>query len=251
MKVAVLADVHGNLEALAAVLEDLEKEGVDKVLFLGDAVGYGADPGACLELLEKAACQWVAGNHDHAAAQDQEAIEDLHEDAAAAILWTRGVLSPDARGRLRKLSLDSVNEEARLVHGSPWVPGKWQYVMSVQDAEKGFAACENRVILVGHTHIPAAYVEFECRRLFTGVMRRIGQTDPTSVEIDPAHRYILNVGSVGQPRDGDPRACYALFDREAGSYAIRRIPYDVDRASEKIRKAGLPVNLAERIKSGH
>ena len=122
--------------------------------------------------------------------------------------------------------------------------------MSIQDAEKGFGSCENRVIFVGHTHVPAVYVELECRRLFTGVSRRIQQAEPTAVEIEQGYRYILNVGSVGQPRDGDPRACYGTYDDESGSYALHRIPYDVGRACQKIRKAGLPEALAERLMSG-
>jgi diadenosine tetraphosphatase ApaH/serine/threonine PP2A family protein phosphatase len=251
VKVAILSDVHANLEALTAVLEDVESRSVDKILFLGDAVGYGADPVTCLERLENSVYRFVAGNHDHSAGSDQECLDDLHENAAAAIRWTRGVLPPEVKDRLRKLPLDSVNEGTYLVHGSPYQPGRWEYVMSAQDAERGFGACENKVIFVGHSHIPAAYVEVECKRLFTGVMRRIEQHPPGSVEIDPRYRYILNVGSVGQPRDGDPRASYATYDEEAGSYALHRIPYDVERASGKIRKAGLPERLADRLRYGN
>lgn len=251
VKVAILADVHGNLEALTAVLEDVDGRSVDRILFLGDAVGYGADPAPCLELLEKSAFRFVAGNHDHAAGNEQECLEDLNEDAAAAIRWTRRVLPLEAKDRLRKLPLDCLDEGTYLVHGSPYKPGRWEYVMSPRDAEKGFGACENRVTFVGHTHIPAAYVEVECKRLFTGVMRRIEQPEPALVKIDQRYRCILNVGSVGQPRDGDPRACYGTYDEQAGSYTMHRVPYDVARAAEKIRKAGLPETLAERLKSGH
>jgi diadenosine tetraphosphatase ApaH/serine/threonine PP2A family protein phosphatase len=123
--------------------------------------------------------------------------------------------------------------------------------MSHQDAERGFSACTGRLIFVGHSHVPAAHVELESKRLFTGVMRRIGQPEAASIEIEPQFRYILNVGSVGQPRDGDPRACYASYDEEEGSYALHRVPYDVEKASEKIKKAGLPGRLAERLKTGH
>jgi diadenosine tetraphosphatase ApaH/serine/threonine PP2A family protein phosphatase len=251
VKVAVLSDVHANLEALTAVLEDVEKRSVDRVLFLGDAVGYGADPGPCLEALEKFAFRIVAGNHDHAAGKEQGAgLDDLHEDAAAAIRWTQRVLPQEAKSRLRALPLDCLDDGTYLVHGSPHKPDRWEYVMSIQDAEKGFGSCEKRVIFVGHTHIPAVYVELECRRLFTGVMRRIEQAEPAAIKIEQRYRYILNVGSVGQPRDGDPRACYGTYDDEAGSYTLHRIPYDVDRASRKIRKAGLPEALAERLASG-
>jgi len=173
VKVAILSDVHANLEALTAVLEDVDSRSVDRILFLGDAVGYGADPAACLELLEKSVFRFVAGNHDHAAGNDQEGLEDLHEDAATAIRWTRGVLAQEAKERLQGLPLGCLEGPMHLVHGSPYKPEIWRYVMSEQDAERGFAASESRVIFVGHSHIPAAYVEVECKRLFTGVMRRI------------------------------------------------------------------------------
>jgi diadenosine tetraphosphatase ApaH/serine/threonine PP2A family protein phosphatase len=251
MKVAILADVHGNLEALTAVLEDLEKRSVDRIFFLGDAVGYGADPGPCLVLLEKSAFRFVAGNHDHAAANDHECLEDLQEDAAAALRWTREVLSSETKERLQRFPLDCRDAGAYFVHGSPYRPGRWEYVLSERDAEKGFGACEHRVAFVGHTHIPAAYVEVECKRLFTGMTRRIKAADPESLQLEPHFRYILNAGSVGQPRDCDPRAAYAIFEQEAGRYTLLRVPYDVETASSKIRKAGLPEGLAERLKGGN
>ena len=251
MKTGILADVHGNLEALTAVLEDLEKRSVDRVLFLGDAVGYGADPLRCLELLENSASLCVAGNHDQAAGNEQIRLEDLHEDAATAIRWTRDVLPQDAKDRLRELPLNCRDERACLVHGSPFEPGGWEYILTTQDAEKAFGACESEVVFVGHSHIPAAYVELECKRLFTGVMRRIRTADPGSLQVEPRYRYILNAGSVGQPRDGDPRAAYAILDAEAGSYRLLRVSYDVETASTKIKKAGLPESLARRIKSGN
>ena len=160
-------------------------------------------------------------------------------------------MPPEAKERLQKLPLDCLDGELYLVHGSPFKPGRWEYVLSVQDADKGFGACQNRVTLVGHTHIPAAYVEVECKRLFTGMMRRIEMADAESLQLEPRYRYILNPGSVGQPRDGDPRAAYAILDPETGRYRLLRVPYDVEKASSKIRKAGLPENLAERLKSGN
>jgi len=160
-------------------------------------------------------------------------------------------MPPEAKDRLRKLPLDCLDEEAYLVHGSPFKPRRWDYVLSAQDADKGFGACESTVTLVGHTHIPAVFVEVECKRLFTGMMRRIEMADPESLQLEPRCRYILNPGSVGQPRDGDPRAAYAIFDPQAGRYTIQRVSYDVEKASTKIRKAGLPEDLAERLKSGN
>lgn len=250
MKVAILSDVHGNLEALAAVLEDLDRRSIRRVLFLGDVVGYGADPEPCLEGIEKVAHRSVAGNHDRAVADDRESLSCFTDDAAAAIRWTRDAMTRNARARLLALPVECSEDPMILVHGSPHRPEQWNYVMSQQDAEKAFSACDGRLILVGHSHVPAAYVELECKRLFTGVTRRIGQAKTAWVRIEPGYRYILNAGSVGQPRDGDPRACYAIFDEESGTFALKRVPYDVEKASAKIRRAGLPATLAERIKSG-
>jgi len=251
MKVAILSDVHANLEALSAVLEDLEGHGVQKILFLGDDVGYGADPGPCLEMLGRAACGWVAGNHDYAAARDEESLLAFREDAATAIRWSRNVLPRQAKDRLRKFPLECFEEGVHLVHGSPHKPDQWHYLMTEKDAERGFAASQSKVILVGHSHIPAAFIEVECKRLFTGVMRRIEGAKADSLRVEPRHRYILNVGSVGQPRDGDPRAAYAIFDPASGAYTLHRVAYDVEKASTKIKKAGLPEGLAERLRFGN
>jgi diadenosine tetraphosphatase ApaH/serine/threonine PP2A family protein phosphatase len=250
MTVAILSDVHGNLEALTAVLEDLDRQSISRVLFLGDVVGYGADPEPCLALLETRVHRSIAGNHDRAAANDQESLSSFTDDAAAAIRWTREVMTREARERLLSMPLEWAEDGRVLIHGSPYRLEEWQYVMSQQDADKAFSVCDRRLIFVGHSHVPAAYVEVECKRLFTGVMRKIDEPDPGSVKVESAYRYLLNVGSVGQPRDGDPRACYATYDEETGAFRLHRIPYDVKRASDKIRKAGLPENLAERLKSG-
>ncbi len=251
MKIAILSDVHGNLEALTAVFQDMRGRAVERIFFLGDAVGYGADPGPCIELLEKSAFLFVAGNHDLAAANDQDRLECFHEDAATAIRWTRGTLAQEAKERLRRLPLEWREEGVHLVHGSPYRPDRWEYVMSAKEAERGFGASDSTVIFVGHSHVPAAYIEVERKRLFTGVIRRIRGADPASLRLEPPFRYLLNVGSVGQPRDGDPRAAYAVFEPESGRYTMLRVAYDVERAARKIRRAGLPEGLAERLKTGN
>jgi len=224
---------------------------VDRIFFLGDAVGYGADPGPCVELLEKSASLFLAGNHDLAAANDQDRLECFHEDAAASLRWTRDALAQEAKERLHRLPLTWREEGMHLAHGSPCRPERWEYILSEKDAERAFGASESRVIFVGHSHVPAAYVEVERKRLFTGVTRRIRGADPASLRIESPLRYLLNVGSVGQPRDGDPRAAYAIFEPESGSYALLRVAYDVKRAAGKIRRAGLPEGLAERLETGN
>lgn len=250
MEVALLSDVHANLEALTAVVEELERRQIGRLLFLGDAVGYGADPEPCLEILEKLAGRFVAGNHDRAAAIEEESLDHFSEDAGASIRWTREVLSSQGKDRLRRLPLECLEEGMHLVHGSPHQPDRWNYVMDELDAERGFAASGAGMIFVGHSHVPAAFVEIECKRLFTGVLRRVRAAKPDSLRAEPRHRYIVNVGSVGQPRDGDPRACYATYDLESGACTLRRVAYDVERAAAKIRRAGLPKRLAERLEHG-
>ncbi len=250
MKVAVLSDVHANLEALSAVLEDVERRSVDRILFVGDVVGYGADPGPCLALIENAGCRCIAGNHDMAAADDRLGLEGFQDDAADGIRWTRSALSQSEKGRLAALPLESQDGELHLVHGSPFRPERWTYVLSEKDAETGFGATSSRLTLVGHSHIPSAYVEVEAKRIFSGVMRRVKAAAPDSLTLQPGVRYMLNAGSVGQPRDGDPRAAYAILDPERGAYTLHRVAYDVEGASAKIRRAGLPEALAERLVAG-
>jgi diadenosine tetraphosphatase ApaH/serine/threonine PP2A family protein phosphatase len=250
LRIAVLADVHGNLEALGAVFEDLEGRSADRLFFLGDAVGYGADPEPCVEMLMNRASRLVVGNHDHASADPQEDLDAFHPDAAAALIWTRGALSRRSAEVLRALPLSCEEESIHLVHGSPCRPQAWEYVLSERDAERAFGVSRSRFVLVGHTHIPAAHAELECRRLFSGVFRRVRSLDPGSLRLDPRYRYILNPGSVGQPRDGNPRAAYAILDSESGTYELVRVAYDVEKASEKIRRAGLPGILAERLRWG-
>jgi predicted phosphodiesterase len=225
MRVAILSDVHANLEALTAVLEELDRQYVDRILFLGDAVGYGADPERCIEVLAKAAHRAIAGNHDTAVASDGESLASFRHEAASAVRWTRDMLTQETRDGLRAMPLECIEDGMHLVHGSPHVPGRWQYVLSRQDAEKAFSACNSGLILVGHSHIPSAFVEVECRRLFTGVTRRIEARRPDSIRIEPRYRYLLNVGSVGQPRDGGP-AC-VVRDLRAGHRRVHAAPSDV------------------------
>ena len=240
MRYAILSDVHANLEALRAVLADAEGR-VDGVLCLGDVVGYGADPAPCVELIGARAAMLVAGTHDHAAA----GLVDpswFNSDARAAIEWTAERLDDDHRAWLGGRSLVAVVGDATLVHASPRNPEEWEYLVSGPDGWDVFGAFDTRLCFVGHSHRPAVW--------------SVGSSGPdfergaTVATLENGRRYIVNVGSVGQPRDHDPRAAYALWDVEARRVEIRRVAYDVDAVRRKIRAAGLPRFLADRLAVG-
>ncbi len=240
MRYAVLSDIHGNLEALEAVLADAA-ERADTVLCLGDVVGYGADPEACMELIAGRAAALVAGNHEHAVAGLLD-LDWFNDYARAAVEWTRDRLDEDHRSYLAALPLVAEVGDATLVHASPERPEEWEYLVSPQDGFAAFPAFATRLCFVGHSHRPAAW--------------SLGSSGPEFVagavelSLESGRRYIVNVGSVGQPRDRDPRAAYALWDADRGRLVIRRVAYDVDTARRKILAGGLPRLLADRLPRG-
>ena len=240
MRYAILSDIHGNLEALDAVLADAGSR-ADAVLCLGDIVGYGADPAACLERIAARAEAVVAGNHDHGVA----GLLDLawfNDWARAAAEWTQSRLDDDHRAWLGTRPLVHVIDDATLVHASPARPEEWDYLISAADGYEAFPAFETRVCFVGHSHRPGAWS-----------LGSSGPThDPNATEtvFEHGRRYLINVGSVGQPRDRDARAAYALWDTDEHRVTIRRVPYDLATARGKILAAGLPTFLAERLLMG-
>ncbi len=229
MRTAIISDIHGNLEALEAVLGSIAGNGVDRIVCLGDIVGYGADPGPCIERVRAACAMTVLGNHD-AAAVDQSMAERFSSHAAQAILWTRGELSADHLQYLRGLPLSLTEPDIVFVHASPLEPALWTYVFDSIDAREAFSAFDRGACFIGHTHTPAIFRE----RKAQGPLRR-------------EERTIINVGSVGQPRDGDPEASYGLFDEAAWNYRNVRVSYDIEAAAKKIRESGLPSRLADRL----
>ncbi len=238
--IAVISDIHGNLEALEAVLADAKRESVSEIVCLGDVVGYGADPNECLERVRREAVATVLGNHD-AAACDLRLADNFNEVARAAIRWTRDQLAPDRIQLLRSLPYDFLQGDTRFVHASPDDPPAWHYILTEQEAWNAFEACPEPVCFVGHSHVPLRVV---LRR------GRLVVVDEEVVELGEEERALLNVGSVGQPRDGDPRASYALWDPAARRMIARRVDYDVAKAARKIEAAGLPAILAKRLAIG-
>jgi diadenosine tetraphosphatase ApaH/serine/threonine PP2A family protein phosphatase len=232
--------VHGNLEALRAVLADSAGQ-VDAVLCLGDTVGYGADPLACIELIAERAEAIVAGNHEHAVAGRLD-LGWFNRYARAAAEWTRDRLDTAHQDWLGALPLVREIGDATLVHASPAQPDEWEYLVTAEDGFAAFSHFTTRWCFVGHSHVPGAWS--------LGSSGPDHERGPASVRSEPGRRYIVNVGSVGQPRDRDPRATWALWDVEAGRVELRRVPYDVDGASRKIVEAGLPRFLADRLAAG-
>jgi diadenosine tetraphosphatase ApaH/serine/threonine PP2A family protein phosphatase len=240
VKYAIFSDVHGNLEALRAVLDDAAGR-ADAVLCLGDAVGYGADPAACIELLATRARGFVAGNHEYGVA-DRLDLAWFNRWARAAAEWTRERLDDDHRAWLATLPLTLEIGDATLVHASPAQPDDWDYLVTAEDGWGAFAHFATRWCFVGHSHVPGVWS--------LGSSGPEYEPAPGHVVSERGRRYIVNVGSVGQPRDRDPRAAYGLWDVEAGRVEIRRVAYDVATARRKIESAGLPRFLADRLVVG-
>lgn len=237
--------MHGNLEALDAVLADAAARGATGVLCLGDLVGYGADPVACVDRLGERALASVAGNHEWGVLGLMD-LEWFNPVARAAALWTGRQLDPDQARYLGSLPLTATVDDATLVHASPRTPDEWDYLLSAEDGFAAFRAFDTRLCFVGHSHLPAVWSLGSAGPDF-----RAGRPPGEApVALDDGRRYLINVGSVGQPRDRDPRAAYALWDREARQVSIRRVGYDHQRAAEKILRAGLPAPLAHRLAHG-
>jgi diadenosine tetraphosphatase ApaH/serine/threonine PP2A family protein phosphatase len=241
----VLSDIHGNLEALRAVLRDAAGEGATEVVCLGDTVGYGADPVACVDLVGERAVRLVAGNHEWGVVGRLD-LGWFNSAARAAAVWTAGRLDPAQARYLEGLPLVAALEEATLVHASPTAPEEWDYLLDAEDGHEALRAFDTRLCFVGHSHRAAVWsVGSSGPRFATSE-----PMPPTTVALEDGRRYLVNVGSVGQPRDRDPRAAYAIWDREARAVALRRVPYDHRAAARKIREAGLPRLLADRLMHG-
>ena len=237
--------MHGNLEALTAVLADAAAAGAHAVLSLGDLVGYGADPVACVERVGELAVAAVAGNHEHGAL-GLMSLEWFNPVAKAAALWTRARLDDDHGRYLEALPLKRTFEEATLVHASPRQPEEWDYLISAEDGFEVFGHFQTRLCFVGHSHRPDVWSLGSSGPEHGGLRG----TQPGTVRLEDGRRYIINAGSVGQPRDRDPRAAYAIWDRDERSVTIRRVAYDHRLAARKILGAGLPRPLADRLAHG-
>ncbi|MEZ5987703.1 MAG: metallophosphoesterase family protein [Planctomycetota bacterium] len=247
MQIAVLGDVHGNLEALDVVLADAKAQGVERFLQVGDVVGYGPDPGACIARLRELGTQVCIGNHD--AAVIGRLPQDLFNPfARMAIQWTRSRLDEDELQWLAALPLFLVvfEEDLTLVHGSMHEPEEFDYVRSLPSAKRSMEAQQTAYCFVGHTHLPCAFT----MNGMVGFRYRPEFEENGKLALDGNERALINVGSVGQPRDEDPRTGYVLFDTERRSFELRRLPYPIAETQATIRDLGLPEVLAERLTYG-
>jgi len=245
MLIALLADIHGNREALTACLADAGRAGAERYVFLGDLIGYGADPVWVVERVAEmveAGAVAVLGNHDAAALSP---TDSMNAAAAAAIAWTRTRLDAAHCAFLARLPLTVEDGERLYVHASASAPETWIYVMSAREAFQSFRATPHRLIFCGHTHHPALFNE-SARTLPHHHVPAGG----TPIPLLGQRRWLAVLGAVGQPRDGNPAACYGLFDSARNRLTYVRVPYEVELAARKIRRAGLPEFLAARLTMG-
>ena len=243
MKYAIFGDIHANLEALEAVMLDAAAQDCTDFVCVGDIVGYAANPSECLKLVRDLGCPVVKGNHDEEASLETP-LEGLNPLAKHALEWTRKSLSTEEREWLAALKLVRQVRDFTIVHATLDTPGNWGYVTNKFDAMASFNYQFTTVCFFGHTHVPVAYVQEGAAR------PEKCEVEDTLLKIEPGRKFFINAGSVGQPRDGDWRAAYAIYDKVNHTVTVRRLEYDIRRTQEKIVEAGLPEGLAYRLEEG-
>ncbi len=239
MRFAIFGDIHANLEALQAVLQDAKEQGCTHYVCIGDIVGYNANPHECVELVQSLGCPVIKGNHDEQASSSSS-LEGFNPLAEEALTWTRQNLTKEDIAWLNGLKFVRQVRDFTVVHATLDTPHKWGYVFNQLDAAASFSYQHTAVCFYGHTHSPRAFVR-------DGTVYSI-QFDVIKFEM--GKKYFLNVGSVGQPRDGDWRAAYAIYHADRNYAELRRLEYDIETAARKIIDAGLPRRLAERLAQG-
>jgi len=245
MRVAVLSDIHANLPALEAVLAVIERAGVEETWCLGDLIGYGAEPDECADLVRERCDACLVGNHDLAVLGELD-ISAFSEAAAVAVAWTQEHVAPRTPAMLRELAPAGERQGIGLYHASPRDP-IWEYVLSAEQADACLDVQPQRVALVGHSHVALFFVRPTA--VEEGEIRGAQANDDALLDFGGGE-WLLNPGSVGQPRDGDPRAAWLELDTDAQTARFHRVPYDVERAAASIVSAGLPQRLADRLKVG-
>jgi len=245
MKLALVADLHANREAVAAVLAHAASQGVERHVFLGDYVGYGADPAWVVDRVREHVAGGafaVLGNHDAAVVQGPQ--PSMIADARTVVAWTRSRLDHDQLAFLSRLPLVQSEGDALFVHANAWAPGEWTYLQSRAEAMRSLQATDRRFTFCGHVHVPMLY-----HLSSTGKGGDFAPVPGVEIPLSAHRRWLAIPGSVGQPRDGDPAACYAVFDSERHLLTFHRVPYDHESAAAKVRAANLPAALAQRLSS--
>jgi diadenosine tetraphosphatase ApaH/serine/threonine PP2A family protein phosphatase len=246
MKLALVTDLHANREAVAAVMAHAEACGAERFAFIGDLVGYGADPGWVVDLVREHVARGaivVMGNHDEAVAHGPR--PSMISDARRVVEWTREQLSAEQLGFPSALPMSVIDGDMLFVHANAYAPAAWGYIVGQADAVRSLQACDRRFSFCGHVHEP---------RLFhltsTGKAGVFEPTPDVPIPLSAQRRWLVIPGAAGQPRDGNPAACYASFDTASTTLSFHRVPYDVEAAAAKVRAAGLPEALAQRLIDG-
>lgn len=239
MKYAIIADIHANLEALEVVLEDTKQQNCTHYACIGDVVGYNANPKECLDVIRESGMPCVKGNHDEYCST-ANSLEGFNPHAAEAVNWTRRQLTDDDRQWLQDLKYIRLIASFSMVHATLDGPQRWGYVFDKLAAAASFTYQNTGVCFFGHTHVPVAFVRDSMVR---------GGTY-SKFKVETGKKYFINVGSVGQPRDGIPKAAYVIYDMDESTIELRRLAYDIPKAQAKIRAVGLPERLAERLAHG-
>ena len=241
MRIALISDIHANLEALEAALADCETQRVDAVHCLGDVVGYGSDPGPCLELVHSTCKFQLMGNHEHAV-MGQLSTDLLNVLAKSSMAWTKEQLNEKHLSIMAGFQMDATWEDLYFVHASPFEPDKWHYVLTAVEAERAFQHLPKRIGFAGHSHLPSIFSKGPIGSLHLYVGHDFHPLEE--------NRYLVNVGSVGQPRDNDPRACYVIYDSSEMELTYRRVEYDMQLTQSKMSRANLPKMLIDRLLVG-
>jgi len=239
MKYAIIADIHGNLDAFQVVLEDIRAQKATHIVCLGDVVGYNAQPKECLDIVRQMNIPCVKGNHDEYCSTDNH-LDGFNPHAAEAVHWTREQLSEDDKKWLRELKYSRMAANFTMVHATLDAPERWGYVFDKLAAAASFPYQNTQMCFFGHTHVPVAFMRDTAVR---------GGTY-SKFKIDPSKKYFINVGAVGQPRDNNPKSAYVIYDTAANTIELRRLDYDIAAAQKRILDAGLPERLAERLAYG-
>ena len=240
MRYGIFGDIHSNIEAFREVIKAYKKEAIDRYISIGDIVGYGASPHECIKEIKSLEADTVCGNHDWAAVGIFP-LDYFNPAAKEAAEWTRDVLRPDEKEFLKKLELVIDEKDFSIVHGSLYKPDFFPYILNSESAYRCFQRMERDLCFVGHSHTPVVFwlERDEIRHSFEGL-----------IKLRQDVKYIINVGSVGQPRDNNPKACLSIFDSSKNTIEIKRVGYDTEGAKNKILKAGLPESLGYRLLEG-
>lgn len=232
MKYAVISDIHSNLEALHKAMSIIDERKVDEIICLGDVVGYGASPNECVEIVRSRCSAVVLGNHDEAAL-DTTMAHDFNAIARKAVVWTAEHLTEESKLFLHTVPMVEHRSDILFVHSSPESPGAWEYILDSEDAVSALQSFDEKLCFIGHTHVP-------------GIFSKSGRAKLVTAE----GQFLINVGSVGQPRDGNPKLAFGIFDSDKWEYELIRSEYDIQTAAEKIYAAKLPEELGNRLMYG-